>query len=173
MDKSAKFVDNLSELCISPWLFLTCFLLEKIASNLSITSTSKSFPQLLWINFPHSLPSSGTMGFCPHSRWITYQQGDTLKSYPCARWISYPRIARSSDCFCMVIPIAHEIIHHSYMLVPTLSTAVQPVDKMSTGCTATLQADSSMKQSNLGRFFAGLSTYPQGLLLLWWYFYNY
>jgi hypothetical protein len=66
----------------------------------------------------------------------------------------------------MVIPITHEIIHRSYMLVPTLSTAVQPVDKMSTGCTAALQADSNVQQSNLGRFFASLSTYQQGLLLL-------
>jgi hypothetical protein len=135
-------------------------------SNLSITANSKVYPQQVWINFPHALPSNGTMGFCPHSRWMTYQQGDKLKSYPCARWISYPHTARSSNCSCMVIPITHEIIHRSYMLVPTLSTAVQPVDKMSTGCTAALQADSNVQQSNLGRFFASLSTYQQGLLLL-------
>jgi len=75
---------------------------------------------------------------------MTYQQGDKLKSYPYARWISYPHTARSSNCSCMVIPITHEIIHRSYMLVPTPSTAIQPVDKMSTGCIAALGADSNM-----------------------------
>ena len=120
----------------------------KDRSNLFIASTSKNFSTIA-VDKPSTLSTHQTLHWLLSTFEVDdlstyFSKRDELKSYPCARWISYPHTIRSSGCSCMVIPMTHKIIHYSYMLIRTLSTAVQPVDILSTGCTAALQADSDM-----------------------------
>src|SRR5207249_5905749 len=75
-------------------------------------------------------------------------------------------------CF-MLILITHEFLHFTYRSIPKLYISKAYVGNLSTEIKASLQARFCESPDAILCCFNGISTYPQHLLLLQYYFYEY